>query len=63
MAIDMRRVGIEASQVLVHDLYLSLEHIILLLRFPCEVRLSMQSVDLGIKMTFLLLGASDVVNC
>lgn len=45
-----------------HDLHLCPEHIILFLCFACVLHLSLEAVDFGVKVAFIVLVAPNVLN-
>jgi hypothetical protein len=55
-------IGVQAAQMLKHDLHFGLELLALLVRFPRELILSLEALDLGVKVALLVLSGSDIFD-
>lgn len=62
MAVDVRRIRIEAPQVLMHDRNLRLEHLVLLLRFANVFAVTLKPLDFAVELSLLMLGGADIVD-
>lgn len=62
VAIDMRRVGVHAAEVLVHDLQFGLEHVVLLARAVGVLAFVLEAVDRFSQLAALVLDLADVVD-
>lgn len=62
MSVDVRCIRIKAAKMLMHHLYFGSEHLVLFVCVTADVRISLKPLDFGMKLAFLVLRASDVLN-
>jgi hypothetical protein len=53
---------VEASEMLVHDLYLSLEHVVLLVGFTVVLCVALKTGYFGVELTFSVLSGANVLD-
>jgi hypothetical protein len=54
---------VEASEVLVHYLYLSLEHVVLLVGFSVVLGVTLKTGNFGVELAFSVLSGANVLDC
>lgn len=62
VTVDVGSGGVEAAEVLVHDLNLRLQHLVLLVRLAGVVRVALETLHLAVQAALGVLGAFDVVD-